>query len=235
MNKLSGGEYSVIARSGCFVLSQTEARPAVYEKPSFGDIAAFYLSPHGIGFEESAALCQGEFAVKSGMSEWEVIERFCAEVAGTRPYADVSGRIRSGEKLSDNKIVFSDNILSVRSSQNGEAAVRTVHYKPDKISDYKFFVINDSEHAVCGCERYENLSNLPRRQGQSRLSQIIKNSLRRTEALIVTTDFLPAGCHVGDKAEVRGFIGEYRVESIKYHQKSGKSECVFTLFPENIW
>lgn len=235
MNKSEGGEYSILARSDGFVLFQTEARPAVYEKPAFGDIAAFHLVPHNIKFSESAVRCPGEFAVKSGATEWEVIENFCLAVAGKRPFADGSGMIYSGEKLSDNVILFSDNILSVKLQKNGETAVRTVHYKPDRIGDYKFFVTNGSQNAVCGSEKYENLSNLPHWQGESRLNQILKSSLRRTEVLTVKTDEFPAGCHVGDKARVLNFTGAYRIESIDYRKNGRKTECVFTLLPENFW
>lgn len=229
------GDYSITARSEGFVLSQTEACPAVYEKPSFGDMAAFYLTPHGIEFESCSARCCGEFAVKSGMTEWEVLESFCINVLGTRPFADCSGKIHSGCSISENEVLFDDGILSVKLNQNGEAAVKTVHYKPDKISDYKFFVTDNSENAVCGSEKYENLSTLPLWQGESRLNQIIKSSLRRTETLTVITDKIPHGCHVGDRARVKNFNSAYRIEAVDYRLKNGKTECAFTLLPENIW
>lgn len=234
-NKSAGGEYSVLARSEGFVLMQTEARPAVYEKPSFCDIAAFHLVPHNIKFCKSSVCCQGMFEVKSGVSEWEIIKSFCADVAGTRPFADKNGAVHCGEELSDNVILFSDSVLSVKSVQNGETSVKKVYYKPDKIGDYKFFVVNGFDNAVCGSERYENLSNLPHWQGESRLNRILKSSLRRTEVLTVKTDEFPSGCHVGDKARVQNFTGTYRIESVDYRRNGRKTECVFTLLPENLW
>lgn len=229
------GEYSVTARSKGFVLFQREARPAVYEKPSFGEIAGFHLSPHGIKFNDSSVYCRGTFAVKSNMNEWEVIEKFCSDVAGTRPFADKNGVVHSGEKLSENTVVFGGDVLSVKSVKNGETAVKTVRYKPDKISDYKFYISNESENAVCGSEKYENLSNLPRWRGESCLNQILKSSLRCSETLTVTADAFPTGCHVGDKAKAEGVVGDYRIESIDYRGRGRKTECVFVLLPENVW
>lgn len=227
-------EFFISACSKGFELARCEAVPAVYENPTFRDIAALHVSPHGIKSCCSFTQCSGEFAVKSGMSEWDVLEDFCGDVMGTVPYIDGGGILRSGEILPDKYVNFS-GIISLQLTENSEEAVKTVFYKPNKASDYRYSIEQDSERAVCGSVRFENLSNLPNWQGQSRLSRILKESLRRTEILKVSTSELPNDWDIGYKARVEGFGGIYRIESLEFSKKGAKTRCDWTLLPEDIW
>lgn len=228
-------EYSVTARSEGFELSQCEARPAVYEKPSFNDICAFHISPHKIKFLPSSAQCGGSFTVAKGISEWKTVQLFCGDVMGVRPYIDFSGNVHSGENLPENKIIFQSNIISLKLIENGESAVKSICYKPDGTADYNFYFNSQAENAVCGKSEFVNLSNLPSWQGQSRLNQILKDSQRGAKVLTVKTDEYPKGCQPGCKAEVQGVGGDYRVESVYLRRRGIKTECVCTLLPENIF
>lgn len=228
-------EYSLTARSGGFALRQSEARPAVYEKPTFGDICSFHVAPHGMDYEFDNACCDGVFSVTAGMTEWEAVESFCADVSGVRPYVDSSGAVRCGRVLPEGEVLFDDNILSVRLVRSGESAVKTVFYKPEKTQDYKFYLNSESERADIGAVRFENLSNLPPWQGQSRLNQILKNSLRNAEMLTVETSGFPKNCCIGSAARVKGINGVYRIESIFCRLNGTEKFCSFTLLPEEFY
>lgn len=227
-------EYFISSCSDGFELARCEAAPAVYEKPTFRDIVALRVSPHGIKSCESLTQCGGEFTVKSGMSEWDVVENFCGDVMGTVPYIDGGGVLRSGEILPDKYVNFS-GIISLQLITNSEEAVKTVFYKPNKASDYRYSIEQDSERGVCGSVRFENLSSLPNWQGQSRLKRILKESLRRTEVLKVSTSELPADWDIGYKAKFEDFGGTYRIESLEFSKKGGQTMCNWTLLPEDIW
>lgn len=227
-------EYFISACSEGYELARCEAVPAVYEKPTFRDIVAIYVSPHNIKACESLTQCGGEFTVKSGMSEWNVIENFCGDVMGTVPYIDGGGVLRSGEILPD-KYVLLSGIISAELTQNGEQAVKTIFYKPNKASDYRYKVHQASERGDCGSVKFENLSSLPNWQGQSRLKRILKESLRRTEILKVSTSVLPDDWDIGYKAKIDCFDGVYRIESLSFSKKGGKTQCDWMLLPEDIW
>ena len=82
----------LICRSREALLLDNEAEPVSIRRPSLEGIRRRILEP--LGFDAitgPAGSVPGELTVKKGTSCWEVLDGFCGEYFGTRPYVDFEG------------------------------------------------------------------------------------------------------------------------------------------------
>lgn len=82
----SGAEIFLSARSRAAYLLDNEALPQVYFKPCLKTIFERHISGYGFSkFIGEQKTFSGEFTVKKGMSEWDVLESFCLLFLNTAP------------------------------------------------------------------------------------------------------------------------------------------------------
>ena len=84
-------------RSLAAMLLDNESIPCVYYDVCLADLAVKHLKPYGLTLGNIPNRNQRytSFVVRKGMSEWDVIERFCLEKIGVRILVDESGTLVS--------------------------------------------------------------------------------------------------------------------------------------------
>lgn len=76
------------------LLLDNESMPAVYQRATVADIAENHVEPYGIQVEGGGGLpTVSGFSVKSGVSEWSVVEDYACGYGGIVPRFDRMGRL----------------------------------------------------------------------------------------------------------------------------------------------
>ncbi len=105
------------ARSMAAPLLDNEAEPQTYTSPSLPAIYARHAAPYGLkgclGKQESLG---GKLTVTKGMSDWQVVERFCTGFLGVRPKVTADGILDAGGKGSGKSAVFGDGGFPLRNA-----------------------------------------------------------------------------------------------------------------------
>lgn len=87
----------LVCRSMEALLLDNEAEPSAIKRPSLEGVYKRLLENLGFaGIAGSGGAVPGELRVEKGASCWKVLDGFCGEYFGTRPYVDFEGTIQCG-------------------------------------------------------------------------------------------------------------------------------------------
>lgn len=87
----------LVCRSMEALLLDNEAEPSAIKRPSLEGVYKRLLENLGFaGIAGSGGAVPGELRVEKGASCWRVLDGFCGEYFGTRPYVDFEGTIQCG-------------------------------------------------------------------------------------------------------------------------------------------
>jgi hypothetical protein len=105
----NGCTLKIIARSRAALLLDNEALPQTYIHPSLQTIFDRHAAPYGFtGCIGNPGAFSGEMTVTKGMSEWQVIQYFCAYFLGVSPRVTLDGLLDASGKRPDGQLVFSN-------------------------------------------------------------------------------------------------------------------------------
>lgn len=101
----------LVCRSLEALLLDNEAEPVTIRRPSLEGIYRRLLEPLGLaGIDGPGGAVPGELRIEKGTSCWQVLEGFCGEYLGTRPYVDQEGVIRCGGE--EEREVLLEDVIS---------------------------------------------------------------------------------------------------------------------------
>ena len=230
------------ARSSAALLLDNEALPATYNSPSLADIYSLHAQNYGIKGFVGSGVCNGDFSVKKGMSEWEVIESFCRSVMGVQPVITKDLILDARENKTDEHYVFSNEIpgavgfseATLRRKRYGEISEILYKLSAGNIYDLRYENADAAGRGISS-RRLLNLSENDGKFNEYRIKNIISKSRQDAFELkltlpdiCVTTLF--AGASVYD-----GKIGNYENLLVKEADFSLSQKGVFTrltLCPE---
>ncbi len=146
----SGCTLKINARSHSALLIDNEAIPATYHTPSLADIFSKHAKPYGIkGFLGDNGVCNCDFTVKKGVSEWEVVENFCHSVLKVNPLITEDGFLDARKIRENEHYVFSNTssggikFTSAQVRRQRYGILSHVTYKLASYSDYIYTCPND--------------------------------------------------------------------------------------------
>lgn len=103
-------ESKLVARTKAALLLDNQARPQLYNRVSLNDIFERHVKPYGFAKINSPQnKTASNFLVKRGMSEWDVLSRFCKIVGLQEPYVLLNGTIEVNGRKTTKTIEFSNN------------------------------------------------------------------------------------------------------------------------------
>lgn len=110
----NGCTLKIIARSRVALLLDNEALPQTYIHPSLQTIFDRHAAPYGFsGFVGNSGAFSDKMTVTKGMSEWQVIQYFCAYFLGTSPKVIPDGLLDASGKTPDGQLDFSNTGSSI--------------------------------------------------------------------------------------------------------------------------
>lgn len=221
----SGIFLNITARSKAALLLDNEAIPQTYYVPSLFNIFNRHIKPYGFtAIVGDTRTFSNEFVVSKGMSEWEVLENFCADYLKVYPRINSDGTINATGEFENNSILFSNSPPGIKYSAIYENLKRyelfsEVDVKATTLGTYST-VVKDNDIINRGIVRRRllnavNNNKTPVSCGEIMLSTGAKNSY---EICI----FCPGSMNlnIGDKATVNdsilGVIENLVVSEIKY-------------------
>lgn len=103
-------ESKLVARSKTALLLDNQARPQLYNRVSLNDIFERHIKPYGFAKINSPQnKTANNFLVKRGMSEWDVLSKFCKIVGLQEPHVLLDGTIEVNGRKPAKTIEFSNN------------------------------------------------------------------------------------------------------------------------------
>lgn len=160
-----GYAVKIHARSYSALLIDNEAIPASYHTPSLADIFSRHAQPYGIkAFLGDNGVCHSDFAVKKGVSEWEVIDSFCKSVLRVNPIVTNDGFLDVRRDRGGIHYVFSNTrggaikFINAKVKRQRYGVVSQVTYKLSANSEYVYSRPNDD--AIARGIRRRRLMNL---------------------------------------------------------------------------
>lgn len=115
--KNNGCFLTIIARSKAAYLIDNEASPQTYKRPSLKIIFQRHIKPYGFkSIDGDQSSFNVTIEVEKGMSEWDVLEKFCSSCLNVFPIINSDGTIDATGKEKQNKIYFSNTLNGTRYS-----------------------------------------------------------------------------------------------------------------------
>ena len=208
---------SVSARSRAAYLLDNEAIPRIYDRPSFADICSIHCKPYGFEIFRGEGRCPAKFQVSKGMTEWEVLDRFCRNVLGKHVRITEDDVIDAGGELEWGKVIISNHIpgglrfSSAKARCKRYGVLSEIQYKLNNGEDYHYFIKNeDAKRRGISARRLVNLGGMPdwmnKEMTQGRLNDSARDQFTVTAIL---PEFLSV--RVGmNAAFLDPILGEYR-------------------------
>ena len=203
----SGIFLNLISRSKVALLLDNEAIPQTYYVPSLLNIFNRHIKPYGFDFIiGDMRTFSNEFIVSKGMSEWEVLESFCADYLRVYPKINYDGTINATGKFMGNNILFSNvksgvHYSGIYENLNRYEIYSEVDVKATSVDSYSTIVKNDDViNKGISRRRLLNASNnvkTPALCGELLISKSIKNSYSICLNCPGNLDI-----HIGDKASL---------------------------------
>lgn len=143
----------ISGRSIAALLLDNEAVPTTYHMPSLKVIFERHVQPYGfIGYVGSDASFSSEFIVKKGMTEWDVLYKFCTEFLGIEPKITASRTIDVTERALDTPLTFSNEAQDIHYTYIGENlnrynVISEVYVRTQKDGKYNMKFTNDTATA----------------------------------------------------------------------------------------
>lgn len=101
----------ISARSRVSLLLDNEAFPQTYNKPSLSTIFSRHIEPYGFTkYYGDTTSFADQFIVSKGMSEWDVLKKFCNTYLGVNPVFMRDGSLNAtGSQIRDTKRILISN------------------------------------------------------------------------------------------------------------------------------
>ncbi len=216
------------ARSMAALLLDNEAKPVCYNHPSASVIFERHLKPYGFAdFKGENAVVKRRFIVPKGMTEWQVLEKFCRKSFGGSPRISSTGIVYINSREHREHLVFSDRgerkYISIKENTRRCKLLSEVCVKVEEGSSYDF-AVRDEEALSRGvvARRYYDASL---NNNEDDIAVIMLNNARKASYEITLTVPGRITDALGAAAEVRNSrLGERRglyVSSIFYRLGSG--------------
>lgn len=163
----NGCFFTIKSRSKAAYLIDNEASPQTYNRPSLDIIFRRHIKPYGfVSVSGNKSSFNKTINVEAGMSEWDVLEKFCNLCLKTFPTVKNDGTIDASGKISSEIITFSNT--------NGSTKYTSIS---QKYSRYKLI----SEITVCA--PYAAIY-----VGKVKDQELIDNGISRRKFLSMTDD-----------------------------------------------
>lgn len=223
----SGIFLNIVARSPASYLLDNEAKPQTYYRPSLKIIFEKHIKPFGFkGFIGNGKVFSSTFVISKGMSEWDVLEKFCNNYLRIQPRVTLDEYIDASGKSTNKEIIFSNaggnlkyssfsykirrhkrlSEIFVRATKNDSYSI--------KVSDY------DAINKSIKRRRYLNATDeslTPVIAGQN----MISNSKKDAYEFILQCPGV-VDINLGDKIKINDYVlGEFRDIFVK--------EIIYTL------
>lgn len=120
----SGCFLTIKARSKAALLIDNEASPQMYKRPSLDLIFKRHVKPYGFtSISGNKSTFSATLEVERGMSEWDVLARFCSTCLNTLPVVNADGSIDASGTSASGTLTFSNdsngiNYTSIRQQYN---------------------------------------------------------------------------------------------------------------------
>ena len=203
----SGIFLSLVSRSKVALLLDNEAIPQTYYVPSLLNIFNRHIKPYGFDFIiGDMKSFSNEFTISKGMSEWEVLENFCADYLKVYPRVSYDGTINATGKVTGDNIFFSNVKSGIRYREIYEKINRyeiysEVNVKATSVDSYSTIVKNDDviNRGISRRRLLNVVDNMktPALCGELLISKSIKNSYS-----ICLNCPGNLNIHIGDKASL---------------------------------
>lgn len=230
------GQYLKLnVRSMSAVLLDNEAMPQSYILPSINTIFRRHVKPYGfLGIVGENSTTAQEYTVFKGMSEWDVLYKFCTEVLDTIPRITVDNYIDISQ---DNSNVV--DILKVGNSSycieediNRYNLISDIYVRLENDSTYSE-VIRDDGAIAKGVvrKRYLNLvgnSNPTLSYGEARL-KVCKQKSYKIKLQVQGYVDVRVGMRVELNDKTLGKISGLVISKIKYRLGSNRDNTEITL------
>ena len=239
-----GTVLSVSARSRAAYLLDNEAIPRIYDRPSFEDICSIHCKPYGFQKYLGTGRCPAKFQVSKGMTEWDVLDRFCRSVMGKRVRITDDDVIDASGGMEPERIIISNHIpgglrfSSAKAGYKRYGVVSEIQYKLNSGEDYTYFIKNeDAQRQGINARRLVNLGGVPDWMNGALTQGKLEDSTReRFTVTAVLPEILLAQVGMG-AAFLDPVLGEYRdlmVSAVSCKIDAKDASTSVTLHPKNI-
>ena len=235
---------SVSARSRAAYLLDNEAIPRIYDRPSFADICSIHCKPYGFETYRGEGRCPAKFQVSKGMTEWEVLDRFCRNVLGRHVRITEDDVVDAGERVERENVIISNHIpggfrfSSAKAGYKRYGVLSEIQYKLNSSEDYHYFIKNeDAQRRGISARRLVNLGGMPDWMNAEMTQGKLDNSARDQ---FTVTAVLPEilSVRVGmNAAFLDPALGEYRnlvVSAVSCRIDTQGAFTTVVLHPKNM-
>ena len=231
--RTDGAIVRLSARSLAGRLLDNEAEPVTYTNPAANFIFERHLKPFGIaGYDGDEHAFMGKIKIEKGMTEWQVLEKFCSGRYGKSPRITGAGfALMCGTYSGAGPIVFGKNGInytSLREYIKPCKVISKVKLRTEEYGGYKSVIGNNSLDGRIKRVRYVNaiLDN----NAVKTADRMIENGNRQSFEIMIECPKCLCGI-VGRKAVIDDrLVGKREglvVKSIKYSLgKNGESTTV---------
>ncbi len=238
----SGKLFKIYARSTAALLIDNSALPQSYSNTSLEIIFNRHIKPYGFTkFVGNNKLFSKEFIVYKGMSEWDVLEKFCTMFLYTKPRINSNGTINASGKFDESKNVYLNNFdgqtkyKSISKNIKRYNKISEVFVRAGKESSYSIKAVD--EYAIkSGVKRrrYLNLydnTNIPVNYAQRVIDDANKKSSEIKVSCVgmVNTDI---GCMVTIEDKLLGKLENLHINKIKYSMDAFGEVTELTMYEE---
>lgn len=245
MQYSNGCTVKINARSYGALLIDNEAIPANYHTPSLADIFSIHAQVYGIkDFIGNNEVCNCDFTVKKGVSEWEVIETFCKSVLKTAPTITNDGFLDVRTDKSDKHYTFSNSkngaikFSDAKVKHQRYGVVSQVVYKLSANSGYSYTYTNeDALSRGIRRRRLLNLSSNAPEFNDYKILHTIQNSKRDSMEITLT---VPEACiselfgHANFDDHLLGSFTDLCIKELLFSLTSSGCYTRVTLCPKEL-
>lgn len=235
----SGAIAKLSVRSLAGRLLDNEAEPVTYVNPAAKFIFERHLKPFGIaGYDGDEHAFMGKIKIEKGMTEWQVLEKFCSGRYGKSPRITGAGfALMCGTYGGAKPIVFGRNgvgYTSLREYIKPCKVISKVKLRTEEYGGYKSVIGNNSLDGRIKRVRYVNaiLDN----NAVKTADRMIENGNRQSFEIMIECPKCLCGI-VGRRAVIYDpLVGKREgliVKSIKYSLKKNGESTTVVLGKEN--
>ena len=230
----SGVLLTVKARSLAAVLLDNEACPQVYCLPTMEMLFQRHFRPLGFeGYTGGDRVCRGDLVISKGMSEWQVLSRFCRSCGLEEPWVTHDGIIVTDGRQADT--IFLDGAsprLRLSRTVRRNALISDIYIRTSKADGYAYHMENDHARENKGLRiRYLNAADDFRRS-----PAYAKKMMDAGNSAYITCTVQVGGiisCRTGDRLVIGGQGEGFIIRELRYILGRDGEMTVITAEVEN--
>ncbi len=235
----TGAFLKIYARSTAALLIDNEALPQTYNNVSLKTIFQRHIEPYGFTnyIGDDTKFCD-TFVVYKGMSEWEVLEKFCDTYLDLKPIIKKDKTIYISNMISDNKNIILDNL--------GDIKYKTIeinNFRYNKISEVYIKTVKEdnyitkvtNENAIDNGiirKRYLDISDSFKDPVNFANNYIVNNNIKSYEVLAKCIGFI--NINIGSKVFINDnkfkYLKNLVVSKVKYKLDSLGETTDITMY-----